>query len=169
MKDEVKRMKEEGLTPRTSAWVAANRVKLPFTKPICELIAIGDEAETELAAARDANTRLHRRCQAAESIIAKARWVENRPQGPQGRSFGRALANYAADVAWRERGEMRRHLVAALMMARELALELVSKCPDSEHMEQVREIEGQIAEIGAQAAEEEARAKSAKDEGRERS
>jgi hypothetical protein len=39
---------------------------------------------------------LHRRLQRAESIIIQAKLVDNRPQGPDGRSLARALANYAA-------------------------------------------------------------------------
>jgi len=47
------------------------------------------------------NAKLHRRAQEAESIIAQAGLVEARSQGPS-RSFGRALANYAAGVFQRE-------------------------------------------------------------------
>jgi hypothetical protein len=50
----------------------------------------------QLQAARRSVAKLNRRCQQAEAIVAKSKAVENRPQGAQGRSFGRALANYAA-------------------------------------------------------------------------
>ncbi len=56
----------------------------------------------ELQAARRAQAKLNRRCQQAESIIAKSKVVENRPRHGQGRSFGRALANYAAAEAARK-------------------------------------------------------------------
>ena len=57
--------------------------------------------------ARETASRLNRRVQQAEGIIAKAGLVENRPQHAQGRSFGRVLANYAAEQYRRERDEAR--------------------------------------------------------------
>ena len=48
------------------------------------------------------NQDLHRRAQQAESIVAQSGVVGDRPQHAKGRSFGRALANYAAAQARRE-------------------------------------------------------------------
>ena len=69
-----------------------------------------DGVADALVELRRLTTRLHRRAQRAESIVARARLVEDRPQGPQGRTFGRALANYAAAIFERERDEARRRL-----------------------------------------------------------
>jgi len=70
------------------------------------MIAELERAKSELQTARETNNRLNRRCSKAESIVAISKVLENRPQGAQGRSFGRALANYAAS-------ENRRLLVEA--------------------------------------------------------
>ena len=63
--------------------------------------------ERELAQARETNQRLQRRCHEAEGLVAKFKLVEGRPQTEHGRSFGRALANYAASLYMRERDEAR--------------------------------------------------------------
>lgn len=68
------------------------------------------EIEAELARARETVRKLNRRAQEAEGIIAKAGLVENRPQGAHGRSFGRALANYAATKYKEEADELRAKL-----------------------------------------------------------
>ena len=56
---------------------------------------------------REKNKALHRRAQRAESIIEKSGILENRPKHGEGRSLGRALANYAAAKAERELAEAR--------------------------------------------------------------
>jgi GNAT superfamily N-acetyltransferase len=67
------------------------------------LIGHGLRLADELAEARETNARLQRRCQTAEAI-ASSKVVEAIARG---RSFGRALANYAAATAIRERDEAR--------------------------------------------------------------
>lgn len=57
--------------------------------------------------ARQTAADLNRRAQQAEGLVAKFKLVENRPQMGPGRSFGRALANYAASLYMRERDEAR--------------------------------------------------------------
>ena len=59
---------------------------------------------------REKNKALHRRAQRAESIIEQSGIVENRPKHGEGRSLGRALANYAAAKAERELAEARAEL-----------------------------------------------------------
>jgi hypothetical protein len=73
----------------------------------CTLAAMVGSLRTDLAQARETNQRLQRRCHEAEGLVAKFRLVEGRPQTEQGRSFGRALANYAAAQYMRERDEAR--------------------------------------------------------------
>ena len=72
---------------------------------------ISDTLERELNEARAVNNEMHRRAQAAESIIARSGIVEGRPQdGHKGRSLGRVLANYAAAQYKRERDEARKEV-----------------------------------------------------------
>ena len=59
---------------------------------------------TEIRRLRAANADLHRRAQTAEGIIARSGIVEGRQQTGRG-GLGRALANYAAAQATRERDE----------------------------------------------------------------
>lgn len=80
-----------------------------------------DELNAALAGAHDTNQRLNRRCQLAESVIAKASLVEGRPQGPKGRSFGRVMANYAADKAERERDDLRAAMSEAWSLVNAMA------------------------------------------------
>jgi hypothetical protein len=78
------------------------------------LPALVGSLRADLAQARETNQRLQRRCHAAEALVAKFKLVEGRPQAEQGRSFGRALANYAASLYMRERDEARACLREAL-------------------------------------------------------
>jgi hypothetical protein len=71
------------------------------------MAALVGSLRADLAQARETNQRLQRRCHAAEGLVAKFNLVEGRPQREQGRSFGRALANYAASLYMRERDEAR--------------------------------------------------------------
>lgn len=100
----------EAPTPTDEEIEATNS---PTAKRIAEL-------ERELAAcylerdqARETAGRLNRRALQAEGIIAKSGIVEGRPQGNAGRSFGRALANYAAATMQRERDDLRALLADA--------------------------------------------------------
>lgn len=63
--------------------------------------------EAKLDKLRGDLTAMHRRAQEAEGIVAKSGIVEARPQGAEGRSLGRALANYGAAISLRERDEAR--------------------------------------------------------------
>lgn len=69
--------------------------------------------ERDLQAARETITAINRRCQQAESLIAKTGIVDGRPQVEVGRSVGRALANYAAATYKRERDSARAELSGA--------------------------------------------------------
>lgn len=75
--------------------------------------AAGSENTDELDKLRKKNKELNRRCQKAESVIAKSGIVEGREQGPKGRSLGRALANYAASHATLQVKELEARLTAA--------------------------------------------------------
>lgn len=69
------------------------------------LLAALDASQREAERLRGQLTAMHRRAQRAEGIADRV--AADRPQGAHGRSYGRALANYAAHRAAQERDEAR--------------------------------------------------------------
>lgn len=72
-------------------------------RPLCILRRELEAVTRQNEEMSETNKRLNRRCQKAEGIVEASGLVDGRAQGNAGRTLGRALANYAADIYRRER------------------------------------------------------------------
>src|SRR5690606_22301927 len=95
---------------------------------IATLLAALDASQREAERLRGQLTAMHRRAQRAEGIAD--RFAADRPQGAHGRSYGRALANYAAHRHAQERDEARAEVERLRRAARaELLAEIEAREP----------------------------------------